>query len=86
MEREEALVLLMGAHTKALAVIMAATLSTLVKKEGVLTEEAVLKGLRTTASDARSKLASEDDLHPDRLIADSIDVFVALIEGRLLSK
>jgi hypothetical protein len=85
MEREEALVLLMGAHTKALAVIMAATLSTLVK-EGVLTEEAVLKGLRTTASDARSKLASEDDLHPDRLIADSIDVFVALIEGRLLSK
>jgi hypothetical protein len=75
----------MGAHTKALAVIMAATLSTLVK-EGVLTEEAVLKGLRTTASDARSKLASEDDLHPDRLIADSIDVFVALIEGRLLSK
>ena len=29
MEREEALVLLMGAHTKALAVIMAATLSTL---------------------------------------------------------
>ena len=77
--------LLMGAHTKALAVIMAATLSTLVK-EGVLTEEAVLKGLRTTASDARSKLASEDDLHPDRLIADSIDVFVALIEGRLLSK
>ena len=85
MEREEALVLLMGAHTKALAVILAATLSTLVK-EGVLTEEAVLKGLRTTASDARSKLASEDDLHPDRLIADSIDVFVALIEGRLLSK
>ena len=85
MEREEALVLLMGAHTKALAVTMAATLSTLVK-EGVLTEEAVLKGLRTTASDARSKLASEDDLHPDRLIADSIDVFVALIEGRLLSK
>ena len=85
MEREEALVLLMGAHTKALAVIMAATLSTLVK-EGILTEEAVLKGLRTTASDARSKLASEDDLHPDRLIADSIDVFVALIEGRLLSK
>ena len=85
MEREEALVLLMGAHTKALAVIMAATLSTLVK-EGVLTEEAVLKGLRTTASDARSKLASEDDLHPDRLIADSIDVFVALIECRLLSK
>ena len=85
MEREEALVLLMGAHTKALAVIMAATLSTLVK-EGVLTEEAVLKGLRTTASDARSKLASEDDLHPDRLIADSIDVFVALIEGRLLSE
>ena len=85
MEREEALVLLMGAHTKALAVIMAATLSTLVK-EGVLTEEAVLKGLRTTASDARSKLASEDDLHPDRLIADSIDVFVGLIEGRLLSK
>ena len=85
MEREEALVLLMGAHTKALAVIMAATLSTLVK-EGVLTEEAVLKGLRTTASDARSKLASEDDLHPDRLIADSIDVFVALIEGRLFSK
>ena len=85
MEREEALVLLMGAHTKALAVIMAATLSTLVK-EGVLTEEAVLKGLRTTASDARSKLASEDDLHPDRLIAGSIDVFVALIEGRLLSK
>ena len=69
MEREEALVLLMGAHTKALAVIMAATLSTLVK-EGVLTEEAVLKGLRTTASDARSKLASEDDLHPDRLIAE----------------
>ena len=85
MEREEALVLLMGAHTKALAVIIAATLSTLVK-EGVLTEEAVLKGLRTTASDARSKLASEDDLHPDRLIADSIDIFVALIEGRLLSK
>ena len=85
MEREEALVLLMGAHTKALAVIMAATLSILVK-EGVLAEEAVLKGLRTTASDARSKLASEDDLHPDRLIADSIDVFVALIEGRLLSK
>ena len=33
MEREEALVLLMGAHTKALAVIMAATLSTLVKEE-----------------------------------------------------
>ena len=65
MEREEALVLLMGAHTKALAVIMAATLSTLVK-EGVLTEEADLNGLRTTASDARSKLASEDDLHPDR--------------------
>ena len=85
MEREEALVLLMGAHTKALAVIMAATLSTLVK-EGVLTEEAVLKGLRTTASDARSKLASEDDLHPDRLIADSIDSFVALIEGRLFSE
>ena len=64
MEREEALVLLMGAHTKALGVIMAATLSTLLRR-GVLTEEAVLKGLRTTASDARSKLASEDDLHPD---------------------
>ena len=76
----------MGAHTKALAVIMAATLSTLVKKEGILDKEAVLKGLRTTASDARSKLASEDDLHPDRLIAGLHHIFVALIEGRLFTE